>query len=84
MSLLSAISKVFEKVILKRFNEFLSNHNLPHYQFGFRAAYSASHQLNKEVRHIKINREIRNQVAWCFLMWRKYSIQYEMRNCCTN
>jgi hypothetical protein len=67
MSLLSAISKVFEKVILKRFNEFLSNHNLPHYQFGFRAAYSASHQLNKEVRHIKINRESQKSSGMVFL-----------------
>jgi hypothetical protein len=43
ISLLSAISKVFEKVILKQFNEFLSSRNLlPHHQFGFRAANSAS------------------------------------------
>jgi hypothetical protein len=58
ISLLSSISKVYERVILKRFNEFLSSHNLlPHHQFGFRAAHSAYHQLNRVVRHIKTNRE---------------------------
>jgi hypothetical protein len=37
---------------------FISGHNvLPNHQFGFRAAHSTSHQLNRVVRHVK-NRRI--------------------------
>jgi hypothetical protein len=68
ISLLSSIRKVFKRVILKRFNDFLSNHNLlPHYQFGFRVAHSASHQLNRVVRHIKTNRESQKSTGMEFL-----------------
>jgi hypothetical protein len=49
---------------LKRFNEFLSNYNLfLHHQFGFRAAHSASHQLN---RHIKTNRKSQKSTGTVF------------------
>jgi hypothetical protein len=68
ISLLSSISKVFERVLLKRFNAFLSNHNfLPHHQFGFRAAHSASHQLNRVVRQIKTNMESQKSADMVFL-----------------
>jgi hypothetical protein len=44
ISLLSSVSKLFERIILRRFNEFLSDHNLlPNHQFGFLAAYSTSY-----------------------------------------
>jgi hypothetical protein len=59
ISLLSCISKVFEKIIQKRLNGFISENNIiPSHQFGFRAAHSASHQLNRVVRHVKNNRNI--------------------------
>jgi hypothetical protein len=58
INLLNAVSKLLERVILKRFNEFLSDHNLlPNHQFGFHAGHSASHQLNRVVGHIKTNRD---------------------------
>jgi hypothetical protein len=64
---LRSISKVFERVILKRFNEILSNYNLlPHHQCGFRAAHSASHQLNRVVRYIKTNRESQKSTGMVF------------------
>jgi hypothetical protein len=57
ISLLSSISKIFERIILKRLNAFIvSNNALPNHQFGFRAAHSASHQLNRVVRHVKNRR----------------------------
>jgi hypothetical protein len=41
-------------IILKRLNTFVSTQNvLPNHQFGFRAAHSTSHQLNRVVRHVK-------------------------------
>jgi hypothetical protein len=59
ISLLSSISKVFERIILKRLNTFVSTQNvLPNHQFGFRAAHSTSHQLNRVVRHVK------NKIGW--------------------
>ena len=61
ISLLSTISKIFERTILKRLNDFISSNNiLPHHQFGFRRAHSAAHQLRRVVKHIK---DARNSVA---------------------
>jgi Reverse transcriptase (RNA-dependent DNA polymerase)/Endonuclease-reverse transcriptase len=58
ISLLSSISKVFEKIILKRLQDFISANNiLPDHQFGFRMAHSTSHQLRRVVRHVKGRRE---------------------------
>jgi hypothetical protein len=52
-----SISKILERVILRRFNTFISGHNvLPNHQFGFRAAHSTSHQLNRVVRHVRDRR----------------------------
>jgi hypothetical protein len=56
LSLLSFISKILERVILKRLNAFISVHNvLPKSQFGFRPAHSTFHQLNRVVRYIYVN-----------------------------
>jgi hypothetical protein len=53
ISLLSSISKVFERIILKRLNTFVSTQKvLPNHQFGFRAAHSTSYQLNRVVWHV--------------------------------
>jgi hypothetical protein len=50
ISLLSSISKILERVILKRLNAFFSGHNvLSNQQFSFRAAHSISHQFNRVV-----------------------------------
>jgi hypothetical protein len=43
--------------VLRRFNEFLSDHNLlSNPQFGFHAAHFTSHQLNRVAGNIKTNR----------------------------
>jgi Reverse transcriptase (RNA-dependent DNA polymerase)/Endonuclease-reverse transcriptase len=61
ISLLSSISKIFERVILKRLNDFISSNNvLPNHQFGFRRAHSAAHQLRRVVRNVK---NARNAIA---------------------
>jgi hypothetical protein len=57
ISLLSSISKILERIILQHLNAFISGHNvLPNHQFGYRAAHSTSHQLNRVVRHVKNRR----------------------------
>jgi hypothetical protein len=54
------ISQILERrIILRRLNSFFSGHNvLPNHQFGFRAAHSTSHQLNRVVKHVKNRREV--------------------------
>jgi hypothetical protein len=57
ISLLSSIGNVFERIILKRLNGFISTVNiLP--QFGFRVAHSTSHQLRRVIRHLKAKRSL--------------------------
>jgi Reverse transcriptase (RNA-dependent DNA polymerase) len=59
ISLLYTISKIFERIILKRLNDFVSANNiLPHH--GFRRANSAAHQLRRVVKRIK---DARNSVS---------------------
>lgn len=46
ISLLSSISKVFEKIIQKRMFKFIENSStLPNFQFGFRPLHGTTHQL---------------------------------------
>jgi hypothetical protein len=67
ISLLSCISKVFERIILKRLNRFVSTQNvLPNHQFGIRAAHSTSHQLNRVVRHCKNKRGLGQSTEMLF------------------
>jgi hypothetical protein len=50
ISLFSSISKILDRIILKRLNAFISGHNvLPNHQFGCKAAHSTTHQLNRVV-----------------------------------
>lgn len=56
ISLLSSLSKVFEKIILNRLNVFIEDKNLlPDEQFGFRRSHSTIHQLQRVVQHTKTN-----------------------------
>ena len=46
ISLLSVFSKIFDKLIHKRLNDFLDTNDVPHnLQFGFRQKHSTSHAL---------------------------------------
>lgn len=54
ISLLSSLSKLLERVILKRLNAHLNiNHIIPPQQHGFRQLHSTSTQLHRITSHIK-------------------------------
>lgn len=56
ISLLSSLSKLLEKIIQKRINNFIhSNNILLNTQFGFRNGHSTNHQLLRVTKHIKQN-----------------------------
>lgn len=56
ISLLSSLSKIYEKIILNRLNIFIEdNEILPDEQFGFRSNHSTTQQLSRVVKHIKSN-----------------------------
>jgi hypothetical protein len=58
ISLLTSISKVFERIILKRMNGFISTINiLPDHQLGFKVAHSTFHQLLEG--YVKAKRSLR-------------------------
>lgn len=60
ISLLSIISKIFEKVILHRIADFIADRSIiPSFQFGFRAGHSTVHQvktITDYIHHNKLNR----------------------------
>lgn len=59
ISLLSALSKLFERVILNRVQDHVSTNNiLPPEQFGFRKGHSTAHQLFRVVNIIKKNKSV--------------------------
>lgn len=54
ISLLSSLSKLFERIILNRINNHLSDHQiLLEEQYGFRSKHSTTHQLKRITQHIK-------------------------------
>lgn len=54
ISLLSAMSKILERIILHRLSSHIEEHKiLPNEQFGFRRGHSTVHQLARVVKHIK-------------------------------
>lgn len=56
IGLLSSLSKILEKKILKQINHHLESEEvLPNVQFGFRADHSTNHQLFRVSSHIKEN-----------------------------
>ncbi|KAJ4427500.1 hypothetical protein ANN_25148 [Periplaneta americana] len=68
ISLLSTISKVFEKVLLKRLDTFLLQASiLPPYQFGFRRNHSTNHQGLRITEQIAQGFENKEQTAVSFL-----------------
>jgi hypothetical protein len=69
ISLLSSISKVFERMILKRLNGFISIVNIfPDHQYGFRIAHSTFHQLRRVVRPVNTERTHRMHVSTSMLL----------------
>jgi hypothetical protein len=59
ISLLSLVSKFFEKIIIKRLQDFVSTNNvLPDRQVGFRMAHFTPHQHRRVVQHVKGERDL--------------------------
>lgn len=68
ISLLSSISKIFEKLILSRLDEHIQRNNiLMDEQFGFRKGHSTTHQLARVVNKIKRNKEVKYSTAMTLL-----------------
>lgn len=57
ITLLSSIAKLFERILSKRLNDFITSNNvLPDEQFGFRACHSTNHQIDRLQKDIKLFR----------------------------
>jgi endonuclease/exonuclease/phosphatase (EEP) superfamily protein YafD len=68
ISLLSSMSKILEKVILRRFNKHISeNHLFLQEQFGFREKHSTSHQLFRVVKSVKNGLRNKKSTGMAFL-----------------
>lgn len=64
ISLLSSLSKIFDKLLLSRLNKHISdNEIIPASQFGFRSEHSTVHQLNRLVNIVKHNRDIKRSTG---------------------
>ena len=72
ISLLSNISKIFEKVIHSRLNFFLEQHNhLYPYQFGFHIDYSTNNALIRIAERIQKQLDTGNYIAGVFVDLKK-------------
>jgi hypothetical protein len=68
ISLLPIMSKMFERLLLKRFEEAMPiNKLMPNHQFGFRRKYSAILQCHRIINKIKTSLEGREFCASVFL-----------------
>lgn len=65
---MSSLSKIFEKVLLKRLNQHISENSIiPDTQFGFRNEHSTSHQLHRLINNIKNNRDVKKSTGLVLL-----------------
>lgn len=68
ISLLSSLSKLFERLILDRLlNHVNSNDVIPPEQFGFRKGHSTVHQLKRVVNNIKHNKSVSKSTAMALM-----------------
>lgn len=68
ISLLSSISKIFERLILNRVLEHIEmNRIIPNEQFGFRKNHSTTHQLNRVAKFIHSNKSVAKSTAMVLL-----------------
>lgn len=89
ISLLSSLSKVFERIILNRLNRHLdSNEVIPNEQFGFKAGHSTNHQLARITKIVKDGFSARKSTGMIMLdvekaygsVWQD-AIIYKLRKC---
>ncbi|KFM76444.1 putative RNA-directed DNA polymerase from transposon X-element, partial [Stegodyphus mimosarum] len=72
ISLLPAISKVFERIIASRLNIYINQLNdTDSQQFGFKRAHSTSHQILNLIEFISVEFQKKNAVAACYLDFEK-------------
>ena len=75
ISLLSVFSKITEKVMYKRLNDFLEKHSILYsFQFGFRESHSINHALVSMTDTIKNSLDNRKFGCGIFLICRKHLI----------
>lgn len=68
ISMLNGLDKVFEKIILKRINDYTEENNiLSKEQFGFRKEHSTIHQVKRIVNMISNNKNQRKSTGVVFL-----------------
>ena len=67
ISLLPILSKIFEKILLKRILPILESHNIPSHQFGFRSRHSTVQQGLRVVDHISSALENKQYCTGAFL-----------------
>lgn len=68
ISLLSSLSKIFEKVIKNKLFQFINaNQLIPNEQFGFRQFHSTTHQIKRIANHVKISFENRKSTGLILL-----------------
>ncbi|WP_373424456.1 RNA-directed DNA polymerase [Pantoea sp. Taur] len=67
ISLLPILSKIFEKILLKRILLILESHNIPPHQFGFRSRHSTVQQGLRVVDHISHALESKQYCTGAFL-----------------
>lgn len=68
ISLLSCISKIFEKLLLNRLEDHIFDNNIyMDEQFGFRSGHSTTQQLQRVVNHIRTSRDNRQTTVMALL-----------------
>ena len=68
ISLLSSVSKIFEKIIHSRLTNYLNAINaIPHFQFGFKSNHSTTQQLLRLTEHISDGYEKKQHTGAAFL-----------------
>lgn len=68
ISLLSNLSKVFEKIVYRKLNNYIIEHNIiPNFQFGFQKLHSTTHALFKFHHEITKNLNEKRCTAVCSL-----------------
>jgi len=81
ISLLPLMSKLFEKLLIKRLKPIIERKSLiPNHQFGFRSKHSTIYQVHRKTNTIEKALEEKKFAPQSFWMWRKPLIRYGTRD----
>jgi len=68
ISLLPVLSKLFERILLKRINKIIHHRSLyPHHQFGFRNKHSTIEQINRVYQYARDSMEAKEYCTAAFI-----------------